>query len=425
MKDEKAIMGERFRQLRKELGLGQIETAKRLNISPSFLSALETGNRSPDILDKGDLLKRCMEVFKCDGDYLKGKTESLPIQFTRLKQYSESLFRSAAQGKIPVLVIGDLCVDQIDHLESQTGSVTVNLGEDSDSPGGQGFNAASALADEEKTLPMLFGGLGDDSDSKVMLDAIKEKNIISFVLSLKGKKTGKCTILYEPEGNRKKIYSKTKKDENDANDFTSVELRSVLELSGLDSNGVIYFIPTVFPRYKERQNAGREDHHQPFDEYINSIMEALDKSHARLAIRIPQEFINLSSKEFNLITKNADVLITEIHTLAEIYCNKIDAKDLPKRGEQKSSPEMDEKIITILKKTEGKTGQQIIVFYGGNSQIDHVAKYERLKNGFIKDDTMGNEDTEYMMASNKVGFIEQFIFSKELLINAILGKQAE
>ena len=71
------IMGlsERLKEMRVKLGLSQREVAKILELSPSVVSAYETGERTPST----ETLLRLSNLYKCSTDYLLGKVEEKAV----------------------------------------------------------------------------------------------------------------------------------------------------------------------------------------------------------------------------------------------------------------------------------------------------------------------------------------------------------
>lgn len=69
---EKNILGKRIEKLRTELGLNQIELAKKLDLSSSAsISQYESGDRIPS----DDIKLKMSNIFNCSLDYLMGKTD--------------------------------------------------------------------------------------------------------------------------------------------------------------------------------------------------------------------------------------------------------------------------------------------------------------------------------------------------------------
>lgn len=66
------ILGKRIELERNNLGLSQIELAKRLNLSSSAsISQYESGERTPS----DDIKLKMTEIFNCSLDYLMGKSD--------------------------------------------------------------------------------------------------------------------------------------------------------------------------------------------------------------------------------------------------------------------------------------------------------------------------------------------------------------
>lgn len=64
----------KLRELRMAQGLSQADAAKRLHISPSIVSAYETGERTPS----AENLLALSYLYKCTTDYLLGKPSQKP-----------------------------------------------------------------------------------------------------------------------------------------------------------------------------------------------------------------------------------------------------------------------------------------------------------------------------------------------------------
>ncbi len=70
------VMGlaERLKGLRAKLKLSQREVANILEVSPSVISAYESGERTPSV----EVLLRLSNLYQCSTDYLLGRTEETP-----------------------------------------------------------------------------------------------------------------------------------------------------------------------------------------------------------------------------------------------------------------------------------------------------------------------------------------------------------
>lgn len=62
-------LSEKLQKLRTEYGYSQKQVAEKLGISPSIVSAYETGERTPST----DILLSLSNIFHCSTDYLFGK----------------------------------------------------------------------------------------------------------------------------------------------------------------------------------------------------------------------------------------------------------------------------------------------------------------------------------------------------------------
>ncbi len=70
------IMGlpNRLKEMRMLLGLSQRDVSRILKLSPSIVSAYETGERTPST----EILLKLSDLYKCSTDYLLGKTDEKP-----------------------------------------------------------------------------------------------------------------------------------------------------------------------------------------------------------------------------------------------------------------------------------------------------------------------------------------------------------
>ena len=64
----------KLKELRQQYHLSQKEVANKINVSPSVISAYETGERTPSL----DVLLSLSYLYKCSTDYLLGKSNDIP-----------------------------------------------------------------------------------------------------------------------------------------------------------------------------------------------------------------------------------------------------------------------------------------------------------------------------------------------------------
>ena len=409
-------LGNRFKELRASLCFDQKHMSELLGISNSLLSAIELGMRSQKIFfnkngKDNQFLETCLREFRCDRETLLGEKELIHDQYDRLKVYSESLFRIAVKGKNPkkprkpVFVIGDLCVDTIVYNSEITESeAPTSSPRDGEKVGGQGFLIADALiADEEKAgfLPVLFGNTGTDAAGNVIMDEIKKTGrIASFVSAISGKSTGTCSIMFNGDA-RKIIYNNKDFISNDANDFSAAQVRTAMRLAGVDSLWIIFISPAIFARYKARSRNHVENYDKEFGGYIESMMNVLDLPGVPLVMKIPSVFKALSKDEFNQIIKRADVFYTELVSLKPFY------------DELGISKPRESDIEKILKKTKGKNGQQIFVYFDGASNVDSIKSFVRINKGEKDEDEFEEGKvkgkTDY---TPKIGFMDRYVIEK-------------
>ena len=67
-------LAKRLKEQRKTRGLSQKEVAKILEVSPSIISAYETGERTPSV----DNILSLSYLYKCSTDYLLGRINEEP-----------------------------------------------------------------------------------------------------------------------------------------------------------------------------------------------------------------------------------------------------------------------------------------------------------------------------------------------------------
>ena len=71
-----AILSERIKELRIKRNLSQKDLADILDLSPSIISAYETGERTPSV----DNIISLSYFFNCTTDYLLGKSSEAPAE---------------------------------------------------------------------------------------------------------------------------------------------------------------------------------------------------------------------------------------------------------------------------------------------------------------------------------------------------------
>lgn len=74
------MFDERIKELRKSLGINQVEFGKRLNVTKQCISNWENGNILPSI----DMLVRIASVFSVSSDYLLGLNHQHTLDVTGL-----------------------------------------------------------------------------------------------------------------------------------------------------------------------------------------------------------------------------------------------------------------------------------------------------------------------------------------------------
>jgi transcriptional regulator with XRE-family HTH domain len=444
-------LGDFIIRLREAKGWSQREAANALGVSNSLLSQLESGTR-----ELGKKLEKSMqETFSLPPGWINRlqelKIETVDEKISRLQENIGNisrirdglLYKLREQKKVFIFVIGDLCVDEIELFEDVKGTTTETASPES---GGQGLNAAIAFQPDDGTksnyISILFGGVGRDHDGEKIIDDIENRHIISLVKAYPGKITGRCDILFNME-NRKKKYSLKPDNPHDANDYSASYLRQMLEISGIDKEGLIYLVATVFPRYKQRHKKfeeyadGGEPGKNPFESYrqdftafTGEVMQALHATGAPLIIRIPQavggdsyaEGLNLD--EFNLLTY-ADFLIGEYATFVQIFKNEKNKPGSRYNIDIRDDNGDEEKIIKnieyIVKQTNGPVGQYLLFFYGGVGNMDSMIFGRRGANGAFDtsniplekktgyaDVEMKNKDAK-TAAKKRIGFVERQI----------------
>ena len=84
------MFDERLKELRKSLGINQIEFGKRLNVTKQCISNWENNNIMPSI----DMLIRISKTFSVSADYLLGLDDQRTLNVTRLS--AEQIFHLQA-----------------------------------------------------------------------------------------------------------------------------------------------------------------------------------------------------------------------------------------------------------------------------------------------------------------------------------------
>lgn len=72
------MFSERIKELRKSLGINQVEFGHRLNVTKQCISNWENGNIQPSI----DMLIKIAETFSVSADYLLGLTNNCTLDVT-------------------------------------------------------------------------------------------------------------------------------------------------------------------------------------------------------------------------------------------------------------------------------------------------------------------------------------------------------
>lgn len=82
------IMGfpERLKEQRAKLRLSQREVANILEVSPSVISAYESGERTPSV----EILLRLSDLYQCSTDYLLGRTDEKPATLVDVSELTDS-----------------------------------------------------------------------------------------------------------------------------------------------------------------------------------------------------------------------------------------------------------------------------------------------------------------------------------------------
>ena len=83
-------IGERIKELRKQIGLTQEQLAKRLWVTKSIISAYENGTRFPSL----EILRQLAYTFNVSTDYLLGVNKKQFLDITNLKSSQIKIINS-------------------------------------------------------------------------------------------------------------------------------------------------------------------------------------------------------------------------------------------------------------------------------------------------------------------------------------------
>jgi transcriptional regulator with XRE-family HTH domain len=437
-------IGQFIIKLREAKNWSQRQAADALGVSNGLLSQLENGTH--ELSEK--LKISIQKVFDFDGpvDWVEHipeiRIESSEDKILRLQENIDKYAKIrdgllSRQESRAVFVIGDLCVDLIEISEGIKGSRTETLPYTS---GGQGLNSAIAFQ-SQGYITYLFAGAGKDYEGKKIIDDIENKqHIISLVKEYEGKQTGQSVIFFNEE-NRKTRYNLDANTPNDANDYPVEYLRDMLKVSGINQDGYIYLVATVFPRYKlrhkkfeEHEKIGEpgknifEFYRQDFPAFTGEVIDLLYATAAPIIIRVPQQVggdssaDGLSLDDFNLLSR-ADFFIGEYKTFVKIFKNDKEKFDrnynIDLREDNEDEEIIQKNIESFIVHTDGQAGQYLMFFYGGESHINKAVLYRRGENGAF-DKMEGPRETRYAklgtgnedpktVAQERIGFVDQFI----------------
>jgi transcriptional regulator with XRE-family HTH domain len=90
------LLSQRIKELRKEMGLTQLELSERIGVSPSTVGGYEQGVREPD----RTMAIKMADLFGCSLDYLMGRTDKRNEALNKPDQYS-IIVTHAKDAKIP------------------------------------------------------------------------------------------------------------------------------------------------------------------------------------------------------------------------------------------------------------------------------------------------------------------------------------
>jgi transcriptional regulator with XRE-family HTH domain len=412
-------------KLRESKNWSQREAANALGVSNSFLSQIESGSRELSL----KLQRSIPKVFDCPDDWVERiheiKIETVEEKILRLEEHIEryAKIRDVLFSKLErrgVFIIGDLCMDDIELPETFAGSRSKTA---TPVAGGKGLNSAIAF-EAKRYIPVIFGGVGKDSYGQKIINKIENvHHIISLIKEYAGKQTGETSVSLNKKSRINKYKHAFEKTE-DANDFPVEYLREMLEVSGINKEWYIYFIATVFQRYKFRhlnylkfeeyeKNGDSEKnpfefYRQDFTVFAGGVMGALYATGAPVIVRVPQEVDHLNLNEFNLFSR-VDFLIGEYLSFVEIFKNENGKYNITEENEDGEI--IKENIQRIVKHIDGQAGQYLMFFYGGTGNIDRTIFGRRTANGTFEI-LEGPGETGYAAetdAMKRIGFIDRFI----------------
>ena len=158
------------------------------------------------------------------GDSIKNMVES--------KASGDYVGINAGDSKRKVLVIGDFCLDYRLYIDGADCNI-LDLPEPE--LGGTALIAAQALSAYSDLFPILLGGVGNDPESTIIINAINETGLTALIGREPAKRTGTCTLIYSNDRDRIMIKS----DRNNANDYSLNHVEQAIALADIGENDVV------------------------------------------------------------------------------------------------------------------------------------------------------------------------------------------
>lgn len=296
-----------------------------------------------------------------------------------------------------ILVIGDINRDDVFFNDENT--------TDTSRTGGCAFNAAQGFA--KYYSPVLFGGIGRDSDGVFIKNKIEDGKIIAMVLSSKSLTTGKCVISLSKNRTDMQRYYLPNSNSCDVNDFNVNELKKALTKCSIEGNATkwyIYFVGYVFLRYK-KQHLKDDNKGEATEDFIKNIMNALCGTGAPVIFRVPKESYDiLNLDDFNLTIGNVSLIITEFRTLMAIIGKSKYKKSV-------TVADIDEARSTISEKLIKRDGQYLLIRYGDKeSDMKNQTLLQRKGETFDFVEGFKDNDTGYSSLDrliDRIGFTDR------------------
>ena len=204
-----------------------------------------------------------------------------------------------------IFIVGDLAVDYVLTTERLEGNI--NLVRPAPIVGGCAFNAAMAFKQIEGAIPIICASLGQDLPGQIILDRLRQEEVIFAGNTFQGVMTGFITLIYGGENNRILI------DDNidTANKYDKKMIERALAKWSIGKEDSILFFSYAIPRLGVK--------------HCRALMEIFANTGATLAVDLVPHRIyemedmvtqrKITLADCNSLFKNVTLLIAEYRSL--------------------------------------------------------------------------------------------------------------